>query len=339
MNPTFPWQVRPWQQLQQLRTSGRLGHALLFSGRVGTGVEQLAIRFAQQILCESADLEQQPCGACRSCHLLAAGNHPDLKMVQPAEEGKAIVIDQVREISSYYSLKAHYDAGKLVILNPADSMNRAAANALLKVLEEPPNQALLLLVAHQFSAIPMTVRSRCVRIPSDYVDAATAATWLSDTLPQLADEDAALALSQAGGAPLMARELVENGRSELESALLEALVEIQARRSHALAQAKHFADLPIRELLRMLTTLTWRLILAKFGRESYYENVDKPLDPNLQALGDRLNLKDLYAFLDLVFEMKSLVSRHSGIREIDIAETLWLGLADLAMGETTVKER
>ena len=312
----------------RITDSGHLSHALLFSGREGIGLEHFVLGFAHRVLCEAEPAAERPCGSCRGCQLFSAGTHPDFKTLAPAEEGKAILIDQVRELTAFYALKSHYERGKITLIHPADAMNRAAANAILKVLEEPPSGALLLLIAHRFSAIPMTIRSRCVRIPCEQIDRADAMQWLAPRLPGFDTAALQRLLAHSGGAPLLAESIATSARGEIETAIMKALAGIQQGTTHGLVLAKNYADLPIHELLRILISMTVRLILTKFGRQSYYEQADNTLDPYLQGLADHLNLKHLYAFLDLLFESKSLLARHSGFRDADIAESLWLGLAD-----------
>ncbi len=330
MTAPYPWFAQQWTDLQRVAESGRLGHALLFSGREFVGAEDLARDFARQMLCEASLTTPRPCHSCRGCTLFESGNHPDFKAVSPVEEGKAILIDQVRELTAFYTLKSHYEGAKIALIYPADAMNRAAANAILKILEEPPSGAILLLVAHRFSAIPMTVRSRCVRIPCEQIDANAAAQWLKHELPEATDDLVSSLLSESGGAPLQARRIAAEEGAPRESDLLQAFAEIQRGQTHGLTQAKTFSDIPARELLRLLISVTNRLILAKFGSPSFYDSGNDVPDPSLQGLADHLNLKHLYRFLDLLFESKALLARHSGFREADIVETLWLGLADAA---------
>ena len=338
MSAPYPWYNRQWDDLQRVAASGRLGHALLFSGRQWLGVEELATAFAHQMLCEGLPTAARPCNNCRGCNLFNAGNHPDFKTLSPSEDGKSILIDQVRELGNFYTLKSHYGSGKIALIYPADAMNRAAANAILKVLEEPPSDALLLLVAHRFSAIPMTVRSRCVRIPCEQVETERALEWLTLELPTVDRDLIDNLLRQSGGAPLKARSIAHDASQDRESELLDAFVGIQQGRTHALSEAKTFADLPIHDLLRILTSMTTRLILAKFGCASFYDRAKSRPDPDLQGLADHLNLKDLYRFLDVLFESKALLARHSGFREVDVAQALWLGLSD-AVGNAATQER
>lgn len=338
MSTAYPWYAKQWADLQQVAASGRFGHAFLFSGRQWLGVEQLASDFARYTLCEAKARDDRPCHSCRGCTLLEAGNHPDLKILSPLEDGKAILIDQVRELGDFYTLKSHYQRGKIALICPADAMNRAAANAILKVLEEPPSDALLLLVAHRFSAIPMTVRSRCVRIPCERVDTSSAIQWLATQLPAVDQDLIGHLFSQSGGAPLKALAMANDASGDHGSEMIEAVVKLQQGRTHALSEAQAFADLPIRELLRIMISLTTQLILAKFGCNAFYDRTNATPDRGLQGLADHLNLKHLYRLLDLLFETKALLAGHSGFREVDVAEALWLGLSD-AVSDVATQER
>jgi DNA polymerase-3 subunit delta' len=324
----YPWLSEQWTQLLASAENNRLGHALLFSGGDGLGVEGFAFAFAEYVLCEAR--EQHPCGDCRSCSLFAAKSHPDFRLVRPPEEGKAIGVDQIRAISQFYALKSHYAHGKVVLIHPANSMNRAASNAILKILEEPPAGALLLLVAHRYSDISMTIRSRCVRVPCDHVDRQAALEWLATQLPEQPQAGLNTLLRLSGGAPLSALHLASHDGFEIDAELFQSFERIVQGRSHALVEAKKFKGLSLAELQRHLGSMIARIIFAKFDLHSFYEQTTAPLDSHLQGLADHLDLKHLYAFSDLMVESKSLAARQSGLRDGDLAETLWLGLAQAA---------
>jgi DNA polymerase-3 subunit delta' len=324
----YPWHTKQWQQLQHIAEINRLSHALLFSGREGLGVEQLAFSLAAQALCEGASVDA--CGECRGCKLFLARSHPDFKMISPADQGRSIVVDQVREVNQFYTLKSHYAQAKVVMIYPANAMNRASSNAILKILEEPPDGALVLLVTHRFSAISMTIRSRCVRVPCEQIDSDVALSWLANELPELDENALNRVFSLSGGTPLGARELANNGGSDVEIAMVAAFKRIAESGTHVLTESKNFSDLPLSELQRHMNSLILRLILAKFGLSTHHKRTEPKIDDNLQGLVDHLNLKNLYALLDLIVESKTLSSRQSGLRETDLAETLWLGLSDCA---------
>ncbi|MDQ2695734.1 MAG: DNA polymerase III subunit delta', partial [Pseudomonadota bacterium] len=197
----LPWHQDPWARLWERHRAGRLPHALLCCGPAGLGKRRFAQRFAQALLCQSPDGDGAPCGRCRRCRLFAAGSHPDYLRLEPAEAGKSIAVDQVRRLGEFLGLTSHFGGFRPALLAPADSLNRNAANALLKTLEEPPAAGVLLLVTDAPSRLPATVRSRCQRLAFAPPDPAAALAWLA---PQVGGHDPAVLLALAGGSPLTA---------------------------------------------------------------------------------------------------------------------------------------
>ncbi|HVS77194.1 MAG TPA: DNA polymerase III subunit delta', partial [Steroidobacteraceae bacterium] len=169
-------------QIASLRgayAAGRLPHALLIHEAPGAGGEWLAGWAARMVLCSNP--AEAPCGRCASCQRTAQEQHPDLTVVRPIEASTQIRIEQVRDLAAELALTAHQGGYKVGILSPADSMNRFAANALLKTLEEPPQGTLLILVASQPSRLPATILSRCQRVRVRAPEPAQAIAWLEAT--------------------------------------------------------------------------------------------------------------------------------------------------------------
>lgn len=156
-----PWQQERWGQIRAAHAAGRLAHALLLAGPRGVGKEHFATGLASFLLCEAAPVEARPCGACRSCAQLAAGTHPNLMRLAPAEDKRDIAIDDVRDLLDRLHLSSHYGQAKVAIVSPADALNPGGVNALLKTVEEPPPATHILLVAERWRALPATLRSRC----------------------------------------------------------------------------------------------------------------------------------------------------------------------------------
>lgn len=173
---TPQWLVPELKRLQGAFTAGRLPHALLIHEAPGAGGEWLAGWLARMVLCASP--AQAPCERCGACQRAAQGQHPDLTFIRPLEDSVQIRIEQVRELGRELALTAHQGGYKVGILSPADSMNRFAANALLKTLEEPPQGTLLILVASQPSRLPATILSRCQRVRVRAPQRAQAIAWL-----------------------------------------------------------------------------------------------------------------------------------------------------------------
>lgn len=209
--PLLPWQAEA--ATAALAARATWPHALLVAGPRGIGKRTLALNFAKALLCESPRVDGLACEACPSCGYVAAGQHPDLRLVEPIErdeEGVEKRLDQiriefVRDLIDWTQVTSHRGRAKVAVIYPAELMNPAAANALLKTLEEPPPDTYLLLVAHQPGRVPATLRSRCRRFVAPTPDAALARRWLA--AQGVANPEAVLA--QAGGAPLAALGLAD----------------------------------------------------------------------------------------------------------------------------------
>ena len=141
--------------LRRSISMGRVAHAYLFSGIEGCGKKKSALAFVQAVFCG----REEACGVCPSCRKLASGQHPDLHLLEP--EGAFIKIDQVRELQKELSYRPFEAPKKACIIDGADKLNLSSGNALLKTLEEPPGDALLILIAPEPSAVLQTILSRC----------------------------------------------------------------------------------------------------------------------------------------------------------------------------------
>jgi DNA polymerase III delta' subunit len=160
----YPWTHAQWTQLHQRRQQQRLPHALLLAGPPGLGKADFARDLAQSLLCEQPTAAGMACQHCRSCARFTATTHPDFLVVEPEEPGKAIKVDQVRDLISQFALASHQGGYRIAIVQPAEQMNLAAANSLLKTLEEPPADSLILLISARPSLLPATILSRCQRL-------------------------------------------------------------------------------------------------------------------------------------------------------------------------------
>lgn len=164
-------QGQPIRLLKSFIANDRLPHALLFSGDDGIGKKMTALAFAMAVNCHTLQKENlhhlsiddiDACGNCASCRKIAGNQHPDIIHIQP--RSSIITISQIRTMLEILALKPHEAAQRVVILSEAQAMNPQAANALLKVLEEPPRKTLLVLTANQPSNLLPTVASRCRHI-------------------------------------------------------------------------------------------------------------------------------------------------------------------------------
>ena len=148
--------------VRQALNHGRLHHAYLFVGMEGVGKKTIALCLAKAIHCSAAVGDF--CGECADCARIQDGNHADVRIIEPLAGKKEISIQQIRELEKELNFRSFSGKKKIAVLDPATLMNLSAQNALLKTLEEPPRDSLLILIAANGGALLPTLRSRCLRI-------------------------------------------------------------------------------------------------------------------------------------------------------------------------------
>jgi len=203
----LPWQADAARSILSRRES--FPHALLVHGPRGTGKHAFALNLAQSLLCEGPRPDGLACGTCAGCKLAIAGQHPDLMRIEllvidPEEDTIEVVdtiaIDRIRTLTEFVQLTSHRHRAKVAVIAPAERMNAAAANALLKTLEEPPAGTYLILVSDEPGRMPATLRSRCRKLAAPQPTRDESLAWLAAQGIDAPD----IALAQAAGAPLRA---------------------------------------------------------------------------------------------------------------------------------------
>lgn len=299
-----PWQQRVYDQAAAAIDAGRLGHGLLFCGPAQLGKRAVAERLAQRLLCKDRRVDGEPCDQCRGCNLYKArmqkdplelrpdkslaqpfGHpaHPDAVFVgyawrltpSPPRQLTQIVVEQIRTLSERLAKTPHYGGAQIVIIEPAEAMNEAASNALLKTLEEPvPGRYLWLVSAHP-ARLSATIRSRCQRLEFHLPPREEALAWL--TSHQHADAAAREALDAARGHPGLAHHWLHNDglkiRREVASDLaklargdLGAVETAQrwAADEHASLRLRHAADMAVAEAAGLTDPVRTRRLATWF---------------------------------------------------------------------------
>ena len=257
----FPWQQTQWQRLSAAIDSHRLPHGLLLVGPRGIGLTQFSQVLAARLLCRNITGDHA-CGACNACVLLESGNHPDLNFIQPEETGKQIKVEQIRDLIDFIQLKSHYGQYKVAIIDPADAMNRTAANALLKTLEEPPASSVMILNTHEVHRLPVTIRSRCQVVEFNLMHDTATTSWLESHLEPNQDAELLLALA---GAPLAALELIEEDQIRQREQILNDLISIRGPGQDPVEIAKRWTDLGTAHVLEWLQRLFMDMLMLKIA--------------------------------------------------------------------------
>jgi len=306
MKTPLPWQNTVWDALIARFRAGSLPPALLFTGSVGYGKAVLAEALIHGLLCQRPTDEGTACGQCQSCGLLAAGTHPDLMWLEPEEPGKAIPVDRIRAVGEFFALKGQYGGRQIVFINPAEAMNRHAANSLLKTLEEPSEDALLILISSQPSLLLPTIRSRCQQVVFPRPEAQISETWLQ---AQIAGGEKATGepaniqdlLALSNGAPLAAKALHETGGLAVRRELANQWAGVAQGKADPLACAKQWSELGLPKATQWLSSWVMDLIRLKSGgNPAVITNGD--LRPQLQKLVAGLELQRLFAYLEQITE-------------------------------------
>lgn len=294
--PIYPWQQPVWDSLHALRQN--MPHAILLHGQAGIGKRDFATLFAQSMLCENPLTQGMPCTACNPCGWFDQYSHPDFRRVRPenledgdtslqdatndqgeesgaadnkktAKSSKApsreIRIEQIRALAGFMNISTHRNCKRVVLLYPAESLNHASANALLKTLEEPPAETMILLVSNRVDRLLPTILSRCRKVAMPVPAREQSLAWLASQ--KVTDADAWL--DEQSGAPLAALEQFQAGsRQELDD-FLQVLA--RPSREGALALAEKTQKTHLSTLVSWLQRWLYDLSSYKLsGRIRYY---------------------------------------------------------------------
>ncbi len=324
-----PWLDAHWKRLWNAEKRGRLGHAWLLNGGVGLGKRLFADRLARALLCQRPGEDGLPCGACAECHLVASGNHPDLQRIVPDADSASgeIKVAAIRELVAMENLTSHRGRRKIIQILPAEAMNRAAANSLLKTLEEPTEQTLLLLIADDATRLPATIRSRCQQLvfvpPAD----SEALPWLTATLSSPAASPDLL-LRLAHGAPLRALDMAQADYLAARQQGFQQFLAVAQGQEDPLAIASAWQARDLSLLLEAV--LGWLCDITRLACDPHTTYVSNPdLREALQALALRLPGERVHVFLRQLMRARALVQ--SPVNKQLLIESLLLRWALIGM--------
>lgn len=261
----MPWLDQPLQRIAERYRDGRLPHALLIRGGRGIGKRRFAEVIAGLLLC-SQPTGSRACGQCRQCLLVQAGSHSDLRTVTPDPERKTPIISiaQIRSLTEFAFGSAQVAHRKVAIIDRADQLNINAANALLKTLEEPPEDVTLLLVQESGRPLLPTINSRCQQILMACPGDDEALQWLKTSAGPDADPDSLRrALALAGGAPRLALEMLSSGIIECQTEAEEGFRRFLKSQQSVSDTSCQFKKLELEGALALMDS--WLLQMARLA--------------------------------------------------------------------------
>lgn len=303
MTAPFPWLQDHWNRFSALEAAGRLAQGLILAGPPGLGKLEFARRMGHLLMCQ--ETSGRPCGRCKSCLLMAAESHPDVRVFSPEDNSRVIKVDQIRDLNEFILKTPQQGHRKLAILSPAEAMNLNAANALLKTLEEPSADALLVLVTHAPGQLLPTIRSRCQLWTFALPGEQEALSWLRQQLAdqQLGEQEPeALGLLRAArGAPLLALEWARAGMLEQRAQALADLAALLKREQSPFQVAARWQQRDTETLLLwfyqwLASMIAWR---ATGNGEAIHDESARVM---LEYVARKASPMELHRLLDQVRE-------------------------------------
>jgi DNA polymerase-3 subunit delta' len=289
-------------------------HALVLHGVAGLGKGLFARWLAQAVLCTGQSGQLKPCGECASCKLYVAGSHPDSVVLEPEEDKQQISVDQIRAANERLGMTSSRNGYRVTVIEPAHQMTVAAANGLLKTLEEPGNRSLIILVTAQPAALLPTIRSRCQQMGIATPSLADAQAWLTEQTDQPVSPEL---LAFTCGAPLRALDYAQGRFAALQQTMspgMQALTEGGAE----ITQIAHgWADEQLPDRLSWLDG--W---IASRIRREILRTADPVTRESLQGAAQVLNISAMFQTLDKVRELKAQLRRTALQRELALETVL-----------------
>jgi len=309
MNQNVTSKVYPWQQTMWETLTTRfpnIGHGLLFYGKQGCGKHAFAKLFLAWVLC----LNKQPqgaCGECSSCQWLKSDTHPNYVHITTDEENKKqnakIKIEKIRDLLPFVQQTG--EGWRVIVIEPAEALNLASSNALLKTLEEPGERVVLILLADHYLKLPATIRSRLQHFALDRISYEQATSYLNDHLAEIASVPPELLLGLSNDMPLQAVEIATSDWFAKRQSFLEDWTKVVNQKNMPLFySAKWQKELNFSDFMMLLEYLLGDLICVKLNQPQ--KNIDLQYD----QLAQNYNLESLFSLYEELQQSKRLVEQN-----------------------------
>jgi len=269
MNLEYPWHKSAWEKFTVARKTNHLPHALILTGQQGVGKKILATKMIKSLLCLNS-VNCIPCNQCKACKTYKAGAHPDYLEVTLEEEKQQISIAQIRNLSDFLTRSRSFDGYRVILLHPVERMNNNAANSLLKSLEEPTKNTIIILLANSISQVLPTIKSRCQQLFLPIPGYTDTIEWLNQNNPNQDIQSKDL-LELAYNSPILALniklELYEQ-RNSFAQDLLSVINDSQPITKIAKKWEKH----DLKDLLHWQVSWLQLLIKKQYSGEIFTNN-------------------------------------------------------------------
>lgn len=327
MSSVYPWQQTYWQHFYQLNKTDKLAHAILLSGAPGLGKAKFAERLSQLLLCE----KQSVCGDCQSCQLNLAATHPDKMLVQSEEGSKTIKIDQIRQVLNCVLHKPMIAKRRVVVIEHIENLTNEAANCLLKTLEEPVGNAVLIVTTDHYSLLSATIRSRCQNYCFTCPDRMLSIEWLSNNTTA-SREHVEVALSLAKQSPLDAKQLLDDDLLELRYQWWQKVLALTRQELDFSVFSSWFVKQNINGLMGFWLSVVEDLQCLFNGTCSNNQLINRDFSSDLQRLSKYINYTKLYQFWQCLLNGLVAINYNPSANNLLMIEKLqvdWLNLIEV----------
>lgn len=309
MNPNVTLKVYPWQKTTWDTLTTRfpnIGHGLLFYGKEGCGKHAFAKHFLAWVLC----LNKQPqgaCGECSSCQWLKSDTHPNYVHITTDEENKKqnakIKIEKIRDLLPFVQQTG--EGWRVILIEPAEALNLASSNALLKTLEEPGERVVLILLADHYLKLPATIRSRLQHFALDRISYEQATSYLNEHLSEIAEVQPDLLLGLSNDMPLQAIEIAKSDWFTKRQTFLNDWLKIVAQKNMPLFfSGKWQKELSFSDFIVLFEYLLGDLICVKLNQPQ------KNTDLDFDQLSPYYDLESLFNIYSELQQAKKLVEQN-----------------------------
>jgi DNA polymerase-3 subunit delta' len=314
----YPWHQSSWDKIVTARSNNHLPHALLLSGAEGIGKLDFAKKLVTSFLC-TAPINNKACQNCQSCKTYHSGANPDFLNIELLEGKQQIGVDQIRKLSEFINYTRSFNAYRVVLLNPVERMNQNSANSLLKSLEEPASNTIIILVATHLSRILPTIKSRCQLITLASPSRKQAITWMKAQSPELSNAEECL--SMAHGHPVTALKITEEDQSNRQGFAEELLAVCQQQKTIT-EVAKKWEKFDHSELLNW--QITW---VQSFIKKQMIPTLDDTAEAHnlsevLSKLSDTVSEHHQWSLYQQLIMQKQYI--HTSVNSLLFIETMLL---------------
>lgn len=320
--PLYPWQKKHWEQFLWLKKENRIPQAILISGVTGLGKMHFAQQVVRALFCANTLEPGFACGKCKNCALIDAGNHPDYQEIL-SEDKHAIKIEEIRAMQSSLAYGAQQNGWRVIIVSLAEHMTLGASNAILKILEEPPQKTLFLLLTTSLTQLPATIRSRCEKWICPGVPEEVALSWLKENCDETDSSVLVSLLRQHNHAPLAVLNLLANKETNTFETIAKDFIDFILCPTNLLQLSQRWSKGSLSVVLHVMQLFCNDILRFRYSGKNAELHFCYRVE-DIQMLSKKINEARLFSFYDVVKKMLQDSAKVNNLNKQLVMERLLL---------------